>query len=142
MRSLAGSPAGACIWSFSASLVRSAWVVTLRVCQYTRTASCVVDTAKFRYRVLCPVQLHIYSTLTTETLPRDRQRAACILFASTVSRGTLRYSVGSKYAQTVTNVTAHDRRQVAAQIYPCHLNQPTNQPSNPKEHRQSFTALY
>ena len=94
---------------------------------------------KFRYGVLCLVQLYIYITLITESVSCDLQRAACISFAFKVPRHTLWYSVGTKYAQTETNVTTDDHRHVAVQIYPLSF-----EPSsvNWNGHLHNFTALY
>lgn len=95
--------------------------------------------AKFRYGVLHPVQLYIYITLTTESISCGLKRAACILFAFKVPRQTLWYSVGTKYAQTENNVTTHDRRHVAVQIYPLSF-EPS--PVNWHGHLHNFTGLY
>lgn len=94
---------------------------------------------KFRYGVLCPVQLYIYKTLTTESISCDLQRTSWILFAFRVPRHTLWCSVGTKYAQMETNMTTHDRRHVAVQIYPLSFGWSS---VNWNGHPHNFTGLY
>lgn len=94
---------------------------------------------KFRYRILCLVQLYIYITLAAEGVSCDLWWAAHILFAFEVPRHTLWYSVGTKYAQMETNVTAHDHRHGAVQMYPL-SSEPSSVNWNGLLH--NFTGLY
>lgn len=63
--------------------------------------------AMFRYRILCPAQLNIYTTLTAEGISWELQRAACILFAFEVPRYTMWYIMGTKYAQMESDDHRH-----------------------------------